>query len=75
MAVWAWIALGVGSFLVLSLLVGLVLAAVLSEIGRRVAELYESEEWATAPLNRALADPESKEEEAKVKRDRTIRLR
>jgi hypothetical protein len=56
MSVWVWIAIGVGSFLVLSLFVGLAVAAVLGDIGRRVSELYETEDWATAPPARALKD-------------------
>jgi hypothetical protein len=35
MSVWVWIAIGVGSFFVLSLFVGLAVAAVLGDIGRR----------------------------------------
>jgi hypothetical protein len=61
---WDGIVVGVGSFLVLSLLVGLALAAVLGSIGRKVSELYETEEWALAPPNRALRDAEPKEERA-----------
>ena len=53
MPYWAWIMVGVGSFVVLSLLVGLALAAVLANIGRSVSDLYETEEWALTPPSRA----------------------
>ena len=76
MSVWVWIAIGVGSFLVLSLFGGLAVAAVLGEIGRRVSELYETEDWATAPSARALKDgDEPQPEEVKTKRGRVARLR
>jgi hypothetical protein len=76
MSVWVWIAIGVGSLLVLSLFVGLAVAAVLGDIGRRVSELYETEDWATAPPARALTDAgERQREEVKTKRGRVIRLR
>ncbi len=75
MTVWTWLAVGVGSFLVLSLLLGLAVAAVLGEIGRRVSELHESEGWATAPPNRALGEVEPQAGEAKAEQDRVVRLR
>jgi hypothetical protein len=76
MSVWVWIAIGVGSFLVLSLFVGLAVAAVLGDIGRRVSGLYETEDWATAPPARALKDAgEPQPEEVKTKRGRVVRLR
>jgi hypothetical protein len=76
MSVWVWIAIGVGSLLVLSLFVGLAVAAVLGNIGRRVSELYETEDWVTAPPARALTDAgERQREEVKTKRGRVIRLR
>jgi hypothetical protein len=76
MSVWVWIAIGVGSLLVLSLFVGLAVAAVLGNIGRRVSELYETEGWATAPPARALPDAgERQREEVKTKRRRVVRLR
>jgi hypothetical protein len=74
MSMWAWIVVGAGVFLVLSLLVGLAVAAVFRSIGRRVSELYENEEWALAPLGRAVRDAKSRPEDAK-KHDRVIRLR
>jgi hypothetical protein len=74
MSMWAWIVVGAGVFLVLSLLVGLAVAAVFRSIGRRVSELYETEVWALAPLERAERDAKSRLEDAK-KHDRVIRLR
>jgi hypothetical protein len=75
MTVWAWIAIGVGSFLALSVLVGLAVAAVLGEIARRVSELHESEGWASAPPKRALAEAESQAGEANAEKDQVVRLR
>jgi hypothetical protein len=49
MPVWVWIVVGLGSFLVLSLLVGLALARILGTIGRRISELYETGDWALPP--------------------------
>ena len=74
MSMWAWIVVGAGVFLVLSLLVGLAVAAVFRSIGRRVSELHETEEWALAPLRRAVRDAKSRSDDAK-KHDRVIRLR
>jgi hypothetical protein len=76
MSVWVWIAIGVGSFLTLSLLVGLAVAAVLGNIGRRVSQLYETEDWATAPPARAVKEAgQQQTEEVKTKRGRIVRLR
>jgi hypothetical protein len=72
MPYWAWIMVGVGSFLALSLLVGLAVAAVLGNISRRVSDLHETEAWALAPPRRALQDAEPEEAE---KPHRVIRLR
>jgi hypothetical protein len=63
MSVWVWLVAGVGAFLLLSIVVSLVLAAILGQIGRDVsdllesapgvaAEVEESESWASAPLAR-----------------------
>lgn len=46
---WFWIALGVGSFLGLSLLTAFALARVLGVISRRISELYETEGWPILP--------------------------
>jgi hypothetical protein len=53
MPMWVWIAIGLGSFLGLSLLVGLALARILGTIGRQISELYETEQWAMQPPTRA----------------------
>jgi hypothetical protein len=74
LSVWIWIAVGTGSFLVLSLLVGLVVAAILGNIGRRVSELFETEDWALAPPTRAQGDTEPQTEDAKL-HERVVRLR
>jgi hypothetical protein len=56
MPMWVWIAIGVGSFLVLSLLVGLALARILGTIARKTSELYENEVWSTLPPTRMSED-------------------
>ena len=61
MPMWVWIVIGVGSFLGLSLLVGLALAAILGTIGRQISELHETDDWAMLPPARA--SKEVKEEQ------------
>jgi hypothetical protein len=56
MSLWAWIAIGAGSFLALSFVLGLAVARVLGTIAQQVSELYETEVWASAPPSRALDD-------------------
>jgi len=76
MSLWVWIAVGVGSFLVLGLSAALAVGAVLGRIGRRVTELHETEEWMMAPPSRAAADTtEPQPEEAEATSGRVIRLR
>lgn len=53
---WIWIAIGVASFFFLSFVVALVFARILGTIGRRISELYETEDWATLPPTRASTD-------------------
>ena len=50
---WVWIAIGVGSFLGLSVLMGLALAGILGTIGRQISELQQTDEWTTLPPTRA----------------------
>ena len=57
---WVWIMIGLGSFLGLSLLVGLALARILGTIGRQIGGLYETEDWTTVPPTRAAKDAEEK---------------
>jgi hypothetical protein len=53
-----WAAIGVGAFLVVSLAVSIVLAAILGRIGDDVSQLIETEVWTNAPLEReALEEP------------------
>jgi hypothetical protein len=47
---------GVGSFLGLSLLIGLALARILGTIGREITGLYETDDWAMLPPTRASRD-------------------
>jgi hypothetical protein len=75
MSVWTWIAIGAGSFLVLSLLVGLAVGAVLGSIGRRISEMHETEDWVMASPTQALGDAEPQPEEAELELDRVVGLR
>jgi len=52
MPMWAWVLIGVGSFLGLSLLVGFSFALVLGTIGRHISELYEADDWSAMPIAR-----------------------
>jgi hypothetical protein len=52
---WVWIAIGIGSFLSLSLLSGFALARTLGVLERQISE-YETEYWATLPPTRASKD-------------------
>jgi hypothetical protein len=45
-----WILSAIAGFMVVSCAVGIVVAAVLGQIGRQVTELLELESWATTPL-------------------------
>ena len=45
-----WIFVAVAGFMVVSCAVGVVVAAVLGQIGSQVSELFELEPWASAPL-------------------------
>ena len=63
MPMWVWIMIAVGSFLGLSLLVGLVLARILGTIGREIGGLYETEDWTLLPPSRAVKDVKEEEEE------------
>jgi hypothetical protein len=56
MPMWVWIAIGVASFLFLSLVVALAFARILGTIAQRISELYETEDWATLPPTRASTD-------------------
>ena len=53
---WSWIMIGVGSFLVLSLLIALALGRILGTIGREISALYEMDDWAMLPPTRAARD-------------------
>ena len=56
MSVLTWIPLGLGSLLLLSLLVGLAVGAILGCITRSVEAVAETEEWAVLPLTRGTFD-------------------
>ncbi len=53
MSAWSWASVATSAFLMLSVAVSFVLAAILGHIGREVSELLEKPDlWATAPLTR-----------------------
>ena len=64
---WVWIAIGVGSFLGLSLLVGLGLAAILGTIGRQISELHETDDWAMLPPTRTSIEPKERQPREQAK--------
>jgi hypothetical protein len=52
MSTWAWVLVAVAAFLLLSVTVGLGLAAILGRIGREISELLEPELWSSTPNER-----------------------
>ena len=57
MSVWEWVAIGIGAFSSLTLVVGLAVARILGSISRDVTDLLETEMWSAAPISRALDAP------------------
>jgi hypothetical protein len=57
MSVWAWLAIGIGAFFGVALLLGLAIARILGQISQNVTDLLETEMWSAAPLTRALEAP------------------
>jgi len=53
MTMWAWVTIGAGSVLALSVLVAMTVAAILGSISRDVSQLLKAELWAVAPPTRA----------------------
>jgi hypothetical protein len=53
MPMWVWVAIGLGSFLGLSVLGGIAMARIVTAIGRQLSEMYETEVWARVPPTRA----------------------
>ena len=78
MSTWAWIAVGLGAFFLISVLLSLALAAILGRIGREASELFESALWAQDPRTRERVEPKAKTASAvddRRKRRRVGRLR
>ena len=74
---WLWAVIGAGAFLVLSVAVSIVLAAILGRIGGEVSQLIETEVWTNAPLEREALEasgpvdaPPSRSEHATASRHR-----
>jgi hypothetical protein len=57
MSVWGWIGVGVATFLVLSIAVGLAIAKILGAISSGINQILEQEGWTSAPLTRAIEQP------------------
>jgi hypothetical protein len=74
MPMWIWIAIGVGSFLGLSLLVALGVAAILGAIGRQISELHQTDDWATLPPTRALIETTEQQPQDQAKSSPADRL-
>jgi hypothetical protein len=69
MPMWFWIAIGLGSFVLLSLVVAFAVARILGTIGREISELYGTEDWATLPPSRASREIKEKQpDEVEVSR-------
>jgi hypothetical protein len=49
MSTWAWVLVAVAAFLLLSVTVGLGLAAILGRISREISELLDPELWSSTP--------------------------
>jgi len=49
MSLWFWVVLGILGFFAVSLLVALLVAAILANIGREFGELIEFEPWESSP--------------------------
>jgi hypothetical protein len=74
MPMWVWVAIGVGSFLGLSILLAFGFARFLGMLGRQVSEMYETENWAALPPTRASKEAKERQpDEEKV--SRIVRLR
>ena len=76
MSIWAWIGVGVVGLSVLSLVVGLVIARILGRIGEEVAQLLDTEPWASAPLTRegdTAAQPRAEDDAAPHAHDQSSR--
>jgi hypothetical protein len=74
---WLWVVIGAAAFLVLSVAVSIVLAAILGRIGSEVSQLIETEVWTNAPLEREALEvprpvdaPPSRSEHAAASRHR-----
>ena len=76
MSVWVWIAIGAGSLIAFSLLVGFVTARILGSVGREVSCILEgeAETWATASRMHATPDREGIAAEEVVSRPQTVRV-
>ena len=67
MSIWLWILLGIIGFFAVSLLVGLLVAAILANIGREFSALLEFEPLTSAPLADAAEWTSENEQERPVR--------
>ena len=58
MSIGVWFAIGAAALVMLSVVVGLLIAAILGSLGRSVSELLEAESCSLMPLTRARATRE-----------------
>jgi hypothetical protein len=75
MSVWSWIAIGLASWLVLSVIFAFVLVRILGRIGREISGIYEAEAWSTLPPSRALGAAEDAPAEVEAGESRGSRVR
>jgi hypothetical protein len=74
MSVWLWILLGIIGFFAISLFVGLLVAAILANIGREFSQLIEFEPLESSPV-RDPAEPTSKTARQRLVDGRSTGLR
>ena len=72
MSLWIWL-LVFGSLFVVSLAVGLAVAAILGNLAREVTNVFDLEPWASSPLTRA-QDASAEEHSGAVTRHAGSRL-
>jgi hypothetical protein len=61
MNVWAWVGIGFGAFLLMSVIIGIAVARILEHIAGEASALLEHKSWLSAPLTRAVHSHEDHE--------------
>jgi hypothetical protein len=75
MSVWSWIAIGLASWFVLSVILAFVFVRILGRIGREMSGMYEAEAWSTLPPSRASRVAEDAPAEVEAGESRGGRVR